>query len=309
MLTTVHTSHYVASGRISWQSPWKVLVFGGLTATAFAALYTVVIRYNPLVYLSFLATVGFGAALGVTAATWAEAGQSRSQAFNAGAGLVLGSWALWVHWILWTWLSFDDGSASAKALSTSGPSGWLQFLAFTSQHVHYTFGRLGSHGAAVSEHVLLWVWGIEAFIIVGLSALAAFWSSGSRPFSESARQWAVTDWTGEFDLPCVEEARAVPAPEALRRMVDERGPEMCTSLPLAPAGTTAFTLKLKCVSVPADPECCFYSLTQVHRTTTRTAPGRTKVRTSETPVEINRRLDASRYAHFVRQLAAMRTPA
>ena len=77
------TRYYVPSGRIAWHAPIKLVAYGGLGAVVLAAIYSLVIRYNPLVYFSFLATLLFGACLGLAAASASEAGLSRSRPFNA----------------------------------------------------------------------------------------------------------------------------------------------------------------------------------------------------------------------------------
>lgn len=74
--------HYTPSGRVGWHAPLKVAVYGGVTSALLALVYAALIRYNPFVYVSFIATAVFGCALGVTATHSAEAGLSRSRTFN-----------------------------------------------------------------------------------------------------------------------------------------------------------------------------------------------------------------------------------
>jgi hypothetical protein len=304
MTAVQQTLRYAPSGRVAWQAPFKVFVYGGLAATILAVIYAAVVRYNPFVYLSFIATLAFGVGLGVAAATTAEAGLSRSRRFNLVAGLMLGLWGLWLHWVMWAYLTYDDGLDSAKALAMSGPAGWMNFLLFTSQHLHVTFGRLGRHGPPVSEGVLLWVWAIEALVIVGLSALGAAWASGNRPFSEVARQWANTDWAGEFTLPMDEAGTPASAEEITRRLTQADGLEGLTSLPRAPAAPLCPTLKLKLVGVPDDPLCRFFSLGVIERTTKTDARGRAKTSSREVSVTSNQQLDSSRYAQLVQRLTS-----
>lgn len=297
--------HYIPSGRIGWQAPFKVVVYGGIASAVLALIYAGLIRYNPFVYVSFIATAVFGAALGITTSLFADAGLSRSRAFNLLAGLTLGVWGLWVHWVAWAYLIYENGAEAAKALAASGPEGWLDFLEFTSQNIHHSFGRLGRSSAPASAGFMSWMWGIEAFVIVGLSTLSAAMTSGSKPFSEKARQWAVTDWAGEFslgqpDAPDVENPQSI-----LKRLDQDDGLEALAKLPLAPADPLWPTFNMKFMSAPNDPTCSVFSLSLIDRTTKADAKGHSKVSKRETQVVKNRYLEPARYARLIQQLASV----
>ncbi len=287
--------HYQPSGRVAWHAPIKVLVFGGLGAAALAAVYTLVIRYNPLIYFSCLATMGFGLLLGAVAGAACEAGQSRSRAFNAAAGMVVGLIALWFHWLMWTWLMFDDGGATARHLATSGPAGWQDVLSYTADHRHLSVGKLGSAGAEESPGFMEFTWGAEAIAVLLLSTLIPL--VGMKPFSEKAMQWVKTDWSGEFHI-----APDTPleAPQVEERIARE-GLDWLAALhahgPILNDKSPGLRLKVTCDSAPGDPACAWVSIDKV---TQRGEKGKL----TATLVK-HRRAPAASYA---RLLAALREP-
>jgi len=59
--------YYLQSSRISWKSPIKPLLTGLPWVILLAALYVLVIRYNPFIYFSFIATAWFAALVGIGA--------------------------------------------------------------------------------------------------------------------------------------------------------------------------------------------------------------------------------------------------
>jgi hypothetical protein len=287
--------YYVPSGRIAWHAPLKLAVYGGLGAAVLAAVYALVIRYNPLVYFSFIATLLFGACLGLAAASACEAGLSRSRPFNAFAGLALALFGLWVHWLLWTWLSYEDGFESARRLALSGPAGWLDFFSFTAEHRQVAIGRLGSRGAAETPGFMLWTWALEALAVSVVAVFSACVTLNAKPFSEPRRQWARTDWEGE--LPS-DFAGAVDKAQVERRIA-EQGVDWLAGLAEAGAGGDASApvmLKLSCVSAPDDPACAFLSLAAVTR--------RGEKRKTTTSLVESLHVEAGAYARLVARLPA-----
>ncbi|NTX26656.1 hypothetical protein HT746_05795 [Burkholderia pyrrocinia] len=185
--------YYVFSGRVGSEAPLRVFLFGGFGAALLAAIYAVVIRYNPFVYVSFIATVFFGMAVGTLAVMTAESGRSRSRSFNLLAALALASFALWLHWLIWVMLELDSGVTIAGQLATSGLQGWRNFLGWLVEHYHLSVSRwLGAQKAEASTNEMSLIWALEAIAIVGLALVAARLSSGSRPFSELTQKWAET---------------------------------------------------------------------------------------------------------------------
>lgn len=182
--------YYVPSGRVAPSAPLSVALLGGLGALLCASLYAVVIRYNPFVYFSVIATVVFGLAIGVVASSAAQHGKSRSTLFNVASALALAMFALWVHWLIWTALRLEDGSRQAMTLATSGPSGWAGYLSWLADNYHLSIGRRARHGAEMSATQMHWVWLVEAVLVIVAALLSGWASSTGRAFSEVTGKWA-----------------------------------------------------------------------------------------------------------------------
>ncbi len=192
IMSHIH-KYYVRSGRIGALAPLHVLFNGGAHVAVLAALYALVVRYNPFIYFSFIATVLFGALVGFAAAAAAQAGRSRSLPFNLLAALLLAVFGLWLHWLLWIALQLDHGAAVAEQLALSGPAGWKDFFTWLAQNYHLSVSRyVGSQGAAASTHDMLWIWGGEAAIVIALALLTATGATRIRLYSERTGKWAST---------------------------------------------------------------------------------------------------------------------
>ncbi len=284
--------HYLPSGRIAWHAPLMLALVGGVGAAVLAAVYTLLIRYNPLIYISVFATIGFGALLGGVAQRACKAGQSRSRAFNAFAGFAVGLLGLWLHWLMWTWLRVPDDGATARHLAASGPGRWLDFLSFTAEHRHLSVGKFGSDGAEESPTFMLWTWGFEAFTVLLLSTLCA--SVSQTPFSERTMKWAVTDWKGEFAI----DATTPLDRDQLERRFQQEGVTWLAAMNangrIVNDKSPGVRLLLECRSAPGDPACAFVSVTKV---TQRGEKGKVT-----SPLTTNRLVDAASYQRLVRSL-------
>lgn len=286
------TRYYVPSGRVAWHAPLQLAIIGAVSAALLAAVYTLVIRYNPLIYISCLATIGFGALLG-GAARWAcQSGRSRSRAFNAFAGLAVGLLGLWLHWLMWTWLMVPDDGATARHLAASGPGRWMDFLTYTADHRHLSVGKFGSDGAEESPTFMLWTWGFEAFAVLLLSTLCA--CVAQAPFSERTMKWAAVDWKGEFAI----DATTPLDRDQLERRLQQEGVTWLAAMNangrIVNDKSPGVRLSLECLSAPGDPSCAFISVSKV---TQRGEKG--KVRSALTT---NRRVDAAAYQRLVQLL-------
>jgi hypothetical protein len=200
----------VPSGRIGVRAPLYVIVPGAVITALFAALYAVVIRYNPLVYFSFIGTLLFGALIGFVAVQTAEAGQSRSRPFNLFSALVLALFGLWCYWLIWIVLALDHGGTIAGRLALAGPSRWFGFMGRLAENYHTSVSRLpGGHAAEASTQTMLWIWSGEALLIVAMSLAMAWVSSGMSAEAERARKSAGTSlWVDVAAVDATPEALA-----------------------------------------------------------------------------------------------------
>jgi hypothetical protein len=291
-LSATLPSSYRPSGRIAWYAPIAVLALGLPAALVLAAIYSLIVRYNPLVYFTCLATFAFGGLLGAVVAKACKLGVSRSRAFNMAAGLVIGAFGLWLHWLIWSTLMFDDKGEVARHLATGGPGDWSRFFAYVAENHHVSLGRFSSDRAELSPGFLTWTWRAEALAVLLLSALVPLTAIG--PYSEALRKWATKDWAGEFPVTPstpmgrteIEQRLAAEGVDWLAALSADR--ELAGKVP-------GVRLQLTCESVRGDASCAFISL---HKVTKR--PGKSDTNSS---LVSHRRLDGGTYERLLKALA------
>ncbi|WGS51635.1 hypothetical protein LFL96_09100 [Paraburkholderia sp. D15] len=245
------TKYYVRSGRVGASAPLYVLLGGGIGVAIVAALYAVVIRYNPFIYFSFLATLLFGGLIGFIAVQASQAGKSRSLPFDLFAALLLSAFGLWAYWLIWIVLELDHGAHVAGELVFAGPATWGDFLNWLAENYHVTVSRyIGTHGAQASTDNMRWIWAGEALLVMLAAQLLAWTSSGVRIFSERTGKWAET--TLKADVQGIDGE-----PGALREAF-ERG-DFSALMPLARIDPQAYRLEtawrnvdLELIAEPSD---------------------------------------------------------
>ncbi len=289
------TDYYMPSGRIAWYTPFRPLLTGLPWALVFAAVYAVVIHYNPFVYFSFLATLALGAAVGAVAVMTAQSARSRSHKFNAALGLVFGGAAVWAQWLVWLSLNSGESWASLLQLGFSPPGVWIETLQDFSEHWHVTFSRRG-HGAALTPDNLHWIWGLEAAVITLLSGLVAALGGDGSAYNERSGRWTADE---------VEASLAVDdsSVEAWRERIETAGASPLRALPVVPEGAAPdyspwYTLKLSCVADPGDAEFCLIRVDRV----THTRKDNGKISTSSATVSKLRFLAPDDYRALVAHL-------
>ncbi|MFC5475515.1 hypothetical protein [Paraherbaspirillum soli] len=194
--------YYKASGRVSVTAPLRLLWPGAVPTAILAGIYTLVIRYNPFIYFSFIATLIFGVGLAVIASMATEAGKSRSVYFDLFATAVLVLFGLWVHWLSWIMLTLDGGTHLAGQLVLAGPAAWVDALQELAQHYHLTVSRrVYTHGAEMSSDNMLWLWGVEAAVIALLALVCCKLMNVGRVYCEQSGEWAQTDLQIEVGNP------------------------------------------------------------------------------------------------------------
>jgi hypothetical protein len=294
-------SYYTQSGRISWKSPIKPLITGLPWVILLAALYAVVIRYNPFIYFSFIATALFAALVGIGATMSAQSALSRSRLFNTAMGVCFGAFAVWVQWLVWLRISTDQTWSEVAHLGFSGPDVWLDYLGTMSRQWHLSISRMGRHGAQLSPAMLESVWWAEAIAIVLISAMTASMSGDTDAFNERSARWAKRIVDAELL------ADDVTADE-WRVRIESHGAEPLLALPRAaarqaPAASTWHTLKVSCLSDETDADFCLITVERM--THSRKEDGKIKVR-GERVLKL-RFLESAAYRALVQHLQSTDT--
>lgn len=289
------TTYYQPSGRISWQTPFRPLLTGLPWVFVFAAVYAVLIHYNPFVYFSFLATLALGAVVGAVAVMTAQSAHSRSRSFNALLGLLFGAAAVWAQWLVWLSLNSGESWSSLLQLGFSGPSAWFDALREFSEHWHVSFSRRG-RGAELTPDNLHWLWAVEAVVISLLSALVAGLGGDSDAFNERSGRWTKDEVAASL---AADDASA----ESWRTRLETEGAAPLLELPVVPEGAAPdyspwHTLKVSCVADPGDAAFCLIRVDRI----THTRKDNGKISTSSETVLKLRFLAPDDYLALVQHL-------
>ncbi|MDX2023222.1 MAG: hypothetical protein SF187_23515 [Deltaproteobacteria bacterium] len=249
---------YKTSGKVSWRAPLLVLTVALPISALCAGIYALVVRYNPFIYFTVLASLAFGACVGLVAQMTAEKGNSRNRRFDVAASLCAAIFALWVHWLVWIALRRTEGLEVAMRMATSGVHSWLMFFDDLSSRRLLSITRGGARGAlSPTTMVILWI--VEA-LLVSLAAMgAAFVCHGKQAFSERTGKWSKTDAQAAlyFNHGNFSDVLA---------SINEHGLGWLNGLPLDsdphPRAVDGWNiLNVECVSEPSDPEFRFVTIT------------------------------------------------
>ena len=174
---------YQHSGSVGTTGIPLMAIVGGISAILLGILYTYVLAWIPFIYVSFLATAGFGAVLGLVVGWSARLAKVRNPFLIGLLGLACGVLGLYVSWAF-------DGIARFGA--TDFPGILLSFGALKSYiEVFYNegFWGIGRAGGMVSGIPLALIWVTEAGIILGASWLLAGGFIVNHPFCENCNRW------------------------------------------------------------------------------------------------------------------------
>jgi hypothetical protein len=262
MQTNPTYRHYESSGKVSWRAPFSVIMKALPLSALFAAVYAVVVHYNPIIYFTVVATLVFGVCVGMAAQASAEKGNSRNRRFDVAAALFAAIFALWFHWLVWTAIKMPQGAALAGRMATSGARAWLAFLDDLSIHRELSITRGGAHGA-LSPTTMIVLWIVEGVLVVLAAIGAAFVCHGKQAFSERTQKWSKTDANGELRLKNGDFAEVLPAISKvglswLQGLLLDKEPQ---STPVDGYNL----LKVTCVSEPSDPDFRFVTITGATR--------------------------------------------
>ena len=172
--------YYRPSGRIPFLGTVLMLALGTLSALVLSFVYAVISHYNPIIYLQFFVTLGFGVAMGVSVNYVGHMMKVRNRFFAILISLVIGSLGLYFSWVWYIYML----------------AGWdTNLLIFNPTVTFSIIQELAEAGvwelrnAKPTGMVLYVFWLIEAAII-----LVMCFATGSQmetPFCEECNCWTV----------------------------------------------------------------------------------------------------------------------
>lgn len=174
---------YQHSGGIGALGIPLMILLGGASAFVLGVIYTFALAWIPIVYVNFLLTAGFGAAIGLIVGACGKAGNVRNPMVIGIFGLLNAVLGLYVAWAF-------DCRARFEGQVCSGPL-FLppDLMAYIAQFYQQGFWGLGRGNVMVSGIFLGLIWLAEAGVILGLGWLLAHSFVASLPFCELCNRW------------------------------------------------------------------------------------------------------------------------
>ena len=154
---------------------------GVLAGAVVGLVYVHVLAWIPFIYVSFLATAGFGFAVGAAVAWGARMGKIRNMAVSTALGALIGLTAIYFAWAFDAMARFNEVDQPLWSVA--------QITEYAKLGYENGFWGIGQNGGPVTGPFLAAVWLIEAAMIVGLSVIAVRIFLGERPFCEETGQW------------------------------------------------------------------------------------------------------------------------
>lgn len=191
---------YQPSGRIGVLT-YGLLLLGLVLAGLLAFVYQLLLEWIPLIYVSFLFTLGFGFVLGVIGAFIVNTGRCRNVAFAALIGILLAITGLGSKF----WFQYQHLKTVAVESIQADPEIPEEFRAeivkqfkqeFTFvEHIKlrtdqgFHIGRGGGGGMPITGPFVYLIWLIEAGIVFYLAFVSPT-SAAGEPYSEKMDAWA-----------------------------------------------------------------------------------------------------------------------
>ncbi len=181
----IEPEFYRHTGTVPLLGLLLILVIGSITAALLGVAYTYGIVWIPFIYVCFLLTGGFGAAVGGVVGLLARFGHVRNSLATGLLGCLCALVGLYVAWAV------DDYARAAGGHQPSlrfNPSDLLWYMG-----EFYNEGYWGLSGnTMISGPFLAVLWVIEALVICGIAAFLAAGMIVDRVYCETCRRWIPT---------------------------------------------------------------------------------------------------------------------
>jgi hypothetical protein len=179
--------YYKHSGRFSLGGLLVAAVVGCAGSLALAYVYAWGILLIPEVHLAFIATLAFGALIGISIGYGQIWGKVRNGAVGVALAAAISTLALYVSWAAWVPFVLDSqhaGHISWIKLAQHPATLW-NLIRMINQ-----YGTWGTDSGSATKGWELWgIWFLEAVSVVGMAIFAEIGVLNHRPFCESCERW------------------------------------------------------------------------------------------------------------------------
>lgn len=183
--------YYRPSGKIPFVGTAAMLLVGTLVALLVSFIYALISRYNPLIYIQFFVTLGFGIIMGVSVNMIGHMCKVRNRFFMTLIAMVIGCLGLYFAWVWYIFMVMDWN----RGVLIFKPAVTIEFMKL--------FGQIGlweMKGAKPTGWGLYTFWILEALIVLWMCYTAG--STMETPFCEDCNCW--TEKKGAVSLAATE---------------------------------------------------------------------------------------------------------
>jgi len=215
--------YYRHSGKVGRLAVPYMLGFGLAGAFILGPVYAYVDYFIPIIYLNLVATVSYGAVIGMLVGIGAKRGKVRSDLVALLGGLLVGIIALYVAWVFWF-----RAASEGRFMTFWPPTLWEAIKEINAR------GVWRIHSNIVKGTTLYIAWIAEALTIAGTSALVAYLTTPDEPFCEGCDSWIK-------DKQVVSPLQVIADPKAFRARLERGEYEEVIALRPVPPGDPSFT--------------------------------------------------------------------
>ena len=179
--------YYKHSGRFTLGGLLLGLLAGGASAPLLAYAYAHGLILIPDTHLAALATIAFGALVGLAVGGGLVWGKVRNQPVTWAAAGVLSTVALYLSWAMWvpTVLESEHLEGVHWLALAQHPRALWHMISVINQ-----YGTWSTDNGPATKGMELWViWAAEAVGVIGSAVLVAYELMNYRPFCETCENW------------------------------------------------------------------------------------------------------------------------
>jgi len=224
------SKYYKHSGAVPLTGLVTMALYGAAGALICSVIYGYADYYIPWIYLNLLLLVGFGGVVGWCVGLGGKRGQVRNPLVMAGFGLLAGGLAEYAQWVAWVFAS------SKQELIALTPAQLWAVIQYVDQN-----GAWSVFDSTPTGWELYIYWGLEAFVIAGMSALVAGLYLSTAAYCENCSRWA-------DEKQSIKPLEPVADPKSLKSRLEQgdlSGLKTLKKLPVEAAAFTELNLK-KC---------------------------------------------------------------
>jgi len=178
---------YKHSGKFSANGLIAGVIIGLAAGFPLAYVYAWGIIQIPEVKLACIATMAYGAVVGVATAYGMKVGKVRNSRIAGVAAIIPAGISLYLSWAFWAkniFLTFAEKELNPFTLMARPQALW-DLIKLINQ-----YGTWGMSKGDVTKGTTLWVfWGLEALVVLGCAALATVAILEIQPFCEKCNVW------------------------------------------------------------------------------------------------------------------------